>query len=138
MPELGGLPAGYRFPPLAFTVTPAEADAYRQAVGDESALFSAADAPLPPLLLVARALRLVMEQVGLPPGTLHGGQEGEFLRPAQAGRTLRLEASAPRAATRQGMRFITLETSVFQGDSAICRGRATLIVPQPSAVAPGA
>ena len=130
MAELGALPAGHRFPPLAFTVSVAEARAYRAAV--EDAVSDPDEAPLPPLLLIARALRLLLERTGLPPGTVHGGQEAEFLRPVRPGQPLRLEAALPRAATRQGMRLVTLETTVLAEDGApVCRGRATLIVPAP-------
>jgi len=115
--------------PATFTVTAEEARAYIQAVGDTSALYQQTAAPLPPLLLAARGLQLLMVQVEIPAGTVHGGQECEFLQPAYAGRELNLTASVPRAATRHGQRFVTLEMHIFDGAAPVCSGRASLIVP---------
>ncbi|MGI8913803.1 MAG: hypothetical protein ACR2JY_08465 [Chloroflexota bacterium] len=123
------LKASQLLAPASFTITPEEARAYLEAVDDRSALYQQTTAPLPPLLLAARALQLLMAQVELPPGTVHGGQESEFFQAAYAGRPLRLTASVPRAATRQGQRFVTLEMEVFDGDVLLCRGRASLIIP---------
>jgi acyl dehydratase len=134
------LTPGQPLSPATFAITPEEARAYAQAVGDASALYRRPEAPLPPLLLAARALRLLMAQVDIPPGTVHGGQDCEFFQAAYAGRDLRLTASVPRAATRQGQRFLTLELELRAGEALICRGRALLIVPQDSTptAAPGA
>lgn len=123
------LTAGQVLASAVFTISPAEARAYVQAVGDGSGRYHPVDAPLPPMLLAARGLQLLMAQVDIPGGTVHGGQEGEFFRPVYPGAALRLTASVPRAATRQGQRFVTLEMTIFEGDSPVCRGRALLIVP---------
>jgi hypothetical protein len=123
------LTPGQPLAPMTFTITADEARAYLQAVGDTSALYQQAPAPLPPLLLAARGLQLLMAQVEIPPGTVHGSQECEFFQPASAGQPLNLTASVPRAATRQGQRFVTLEMELFDGGTLVCRGRAALIIP---------
>jgi hypothetical protein len=123
------LTPGQPLAPATFTITMKEARAYVQAVGDTSAVYQQAAAPLPPLLLAARGLQLLMAQVEIPPGTVHGSQECEFFQSAYAGRPLNLTASVPRAATRQGQRFVTLEMEVFDGEALVCRGRAALIIP---------
>lgn len=123
------LAPGQALAPVTFTITAAEAGAYVQAVGDSSALYQQAMAPLPPLLLAARGLQLLMAQVEIPAGTVHGGQECEFFHPTYAGRPLHLTASVPRASTRQGQRFVTLEMEVREGEALVCRGRAALIIP---------
>lgn len=123
------LTAGQQLEPMTFTVTPSAARAYLEAVGDTADLYNAATAPLPPLLLVAHSLPLLMQQLHIPPGTVHGGQEGEFLQPVFPGHQLRLAATVGRAATRQGQRFLALELEFFDGDSLVCRGRTSLVVP---------
>jgi hypothetical protein len=123
------LTPGHALAPVTFVITAEEARAYIQAVDDTSVLYHQAAAPLPPLLLAARGLQLLMAQVEIPAGTVHGGQECEFLQPTYADRELRLTVSAPRAATRQGQRFVTLEMHIFDGAAPVCRARASLIVP---------
>lgn len=123
------LSPGQTLAPATFTITAEEARAYIRAVDDTSVLHHEAAAPLPPMLLAARGLQLLMRQVELPAGTVHGGQECEFLQPAYSGHELRLTASVPRAATRQGQRFVTLEMHVFAGVAPVFRGRSSLIVP---------
>lgn len=120
---------GRRFLPVTFRLTPAEVRAYRQAIGDAPGNEKDEEAPVPPLLLAARALHLLMAQVAIPAGTVHGGQECEFLAAVYADRELRLEASAPRAAIRRGQCFLTLEMDVADERGVLCRGRASLIIP---------
>lgn len=123
------LTVGQALAPATFTISQGEARHYIEAVGDISARYLHAGAPLPPMLLAARGLQLLMAQVEIPGGTVHGGQECEFFQPTYPGKELRLTASVPRAATRQGQRFVTLEMAIFESDAPVCRGRALLIVP---------
>jgi len=88
------LTPGHALAPVTFVITAEEARAYIQAVDDTSVLYHQAAAPLPPLLLAARGLQLLMAQVEIPAGTVHGGQECEFLQPTYADRELRLTVSA--------------------------------------------
>jgi hypothetical protein len=129
------LTVGQALEPATFTISQHEARAYIEAVGDASARYQQPDAPLPPMLLAARGLQLLMGQVEVPGGTVHGGQECEFFQPAYAGKEMRLTALVPRVATRQGQRFVTLEMAIFADDAPVCRGRALLIIPPVEPVA---
>jgi hypothetical protein len=137
VPSVFDLTAGQQLEATTFTITPAAVRAYLDAVGDASSLYDADSAPLPPLLLVAHSLPLLMHDLHIPPGTVHGGQEGEFLQPVCAGCDLRLVAVVGRTATRRGQRFLALELEFFDGDRLVCRGRTSLIVPETAWTGPG-
>jgi capsular polysaccharide biosynthesis protein len=123
------LTAGHRFAPVQVVVTAEEVQRYLQVVGDDAALYQEPAAPVPPLLLLARALAHLMEQVELRPGSIHGGQDCEFLGRAAAGRPLTLETSVERAATRQGQRILVVEMLLRDAEAELLRSRATLLVP---------
>jgi hypothetical protein len=123
------LAAGYQFRRSAFAVTATEARAYLQAVDDRWSGYALPGAPVPPLLLIAKGLGRLMAEIGLPPGSIHGSQECAFLRATPPSTPLLLQAEVSRAATRQGQRFITVDLTVHDGDQAVCRGRALLIIP---------
>jgi acyl dehydratase len=129
VPSPYDLTAGQPLEPATFTISQREARQYIEAVGDASARYHNPDAPLPPMLLAARGLQVLMAQVEIPGGTVHGGQECEFFRQSYPGEELRLTASVPRAASRQGQRFVTLELAIFADDAPVCRCRSLLIMP---------
>ena len=123
------LQPGHQFAAATLVIGAAEARAYLDAIGDSSELYAGDSAPLPPLLLIARGIRLLMSELDVRPGTVHGAQEVESLRPVVAGQTLRYEAGVSRATTRQGARFLAVDVTVLDAQGPVCRGRTTLLVP---------
>ncbi len=123
------LSAGHQFPRHSFSVTGEEVRQYLEAVGDQWPGYAQLDAVAPPLFLIAKGLGMLLAAIGLPPGSVHGSQECEFVHPVRPGTELVLEAGVTRAATRQGQRFVTVEMAAREDDMLVCRGRALLIIP---------
>ena len=80
---LSELPTGHEFSPPPFDLTREYLAAYASATRDTSAVYNEAGLA-PPLAVAARALGALLEVVGLPPGSLHTGQEIEMRAGVQA------------------------------------------------------
>ncbi|MBI4233582.1 MAG: MaoC family dehydratase N-terminal domain-containing protein [Chloroflexi bacterium] len=103
--------------------------AYVAAVGDGSTLYQESDL-VPPTALAALALRSILEVVTLPPGTMHGGQELQFLRAMRTGQRITCQAQVAHNSTRAGSRFLAIDLDVRdEGGEPVLHGRSTIIVP---------
>jgi hypothetical protein len=123
--SVADLPRGHAFAPAAFTLSAAEVAAYLAATGDTTDYGAA----LPPLALVAFALRSLQDQLSLPDGALHTGQEVEHLGEARAGEHFALTGRVAQRSERQGMVITVLEYEVASGGGPVVRGRTTLMAP---------
>jgi hypothetical protein len=120
------LPRGHAFAPVAFSLSHHDIDAYLRATGDATAYLDA----VPPLAVVALALRALQEQLSLPAGALHTGQEAEQVSEARAGETLTLSGRVAQRSERQGMVISVLEYEVTgEAGGVIVRARTTLMAP---------
>jgi acyl dehydratase len=105
---------------------------YIEAVGDRSRIFSQADdsAAAPPMAVAALSLRGVVEDLAIPGGTLHAGQELEFVRAVQIGETLECRATVRQNSVRGGWRFIVVQMAVEDATGReVMRGKSTLVLP---------
>lgn len=102
---------------------------YIGAVGDESPLYS--DGTLvPPTAVAALSLRSVIDDLSLPGGTIHAGQELEFKTVAKVGQELTCYTNLIQNSVRGNFRFLSVETRVEdETGSPIMRGKSTIIVP---------
>jgi len=108
---------------------------YVAAVGDGSAPISGDGRPdlAPPMAVAALSLRGVIVDLQVPAGTLHAGQELEFLRAVHVGETLNCRATLSQNSVRGERRFIVVQVSVEDGQGgAVMRGKSTLVVPAQS------
>src|SRR3990170_5930093 len=123
---------GHRFSPAALTLDGAALDAYREAVADESllSLERVLGEPLvPPLAVAAYALKALLEQIDLPPGSIHTGQEVSFRRVLRPGQRLEMQAQVSSASTRGGWRFVNINmTAADESGQVAMSGRATLML----------
>jgi acyl dehydratase len=107
---------------------------YVAAVDDGSPVQVDADggAPLaPPMAVAALMLRGVVNDLALPGGTLHTGQEMEFLRTVRAGDELDCTATVAQSSVRGGRRFVVFRLAVENGDGqTVLNGTSTLMVPE--------
>lgn len=104
--------------------------AYLDAVGDPSASGDLGiEADVPPLAVVALALRRLLERVELPAGTMHTGQVVRAVATVAAGEDLPMRWSVGRASTRSGSRFVNLDVRIERGGTLAVEGRVSLIVP---------
>ena len=83
--DFHSLARGDALPPVALSVSAEEAAAYLDATGEPTERWTDA---VPPLAQGALLLGALMEQMALPPGALHTGQEFAFLRAVAPGEPL--------------------------------------------------
>ena len=128
MTTLAALEKGHQFPPASFDLSEAWVDAYVASIEDEA--IGALDSGfVPPMAVAALAIRALLEQASLPPGTLHVGQELAFIAPVRLGETLTVAARIASRGKRAGWALIAVELRVAGDDGTVMTGRATLSFP---------
>ena len=83
-------PRGHEFSPATFTISPEQVRAYLDAIGDTNDYGD----DVPPLAAVALGLNALQEQITLPEGSLHTGQEVEHAAGLRAGEALKPSPAA--------------------------------------------
>jgi len=99
--------------------------AYLDAVGDTN---DYADT-IPPLAAVALALNALQEQIALPEGSLHTGQEVEHVAPVRAGGTVTLAGRIAQRSERQGFVISVIELEIAMSAGVAIRARTTIMAP---------
>ncbi len=84
---------------------------------------------VPPLALGALVLAALTDQMPLPTGTVHVGQEFEFLRPVTAGQELTARATVNRRTERRGTLLTTLSLELRAAGGLVLEGLTTLVTP---------
>ena len=105
---------------------------YMSAVQDESGLLNSRDGnPLvPPMSIAALSVGGVVQDLQIPGGSLHVGQELDFVRAVPVGETLRCETTVKQNSVRGGWRFMVLESEVQDSEGRrVMAGSSTVIVP---------
>src|SRR5579871_1982813 len=74
MLDLTALPAGYHFPSRSLLLDRETVDAYLAAVEDDASLYRGAGAVVPPLAVLALALRDLVDLLPRHPGAVHATQ----------------------------------------------------------------
>ena len=115
---------GYCFPRTEFQLTQEWVADYVDAVED-----SAIDAEVtPPMAVATQAIRILLSEMPLPPGALHGGQDLEFLRPVGRGEQLSLQARVANNSSRRGLTVVAVDLVVEDKSGAtVMRGRSTIM-----------
>ena len=129
--SLSDFPAGHTFEPIVLNVDPERARAYREAVGDARQLYDE-DGIVPPLALAAFALGALLNEVGLPPGTLHVNEALEFRRPVSTGAAVECRARVAQRSVRAGMIVSAVESELLVGGEVAVTARATVFCPVPA------
>lgn len=107
---------------------------YMAAVQDESGLLESPESiPLvPPMSVAALSVGGVVQDLQIPGGSLHVGQELEFVRVVPVGETLVCEATLKQNSIRGGWRFMVLESEVQDSEGrTVMAGKSTVILPVP-------
>jgi hypothetical protein len=123
--SISSFPRGHEFPSVEFTISTADIGAYLDAVGDGNDYRGS----VPPLCAVALALNALQEQIALPEGSLHTGQEVEHLSLVLAGDSLRLTGRIAQRSERQGFVISIIEFEVAAADGVAVRARTTIMAP---------
>ena len=113
-----------------YTLDDAAVSLYVRAVGDRSGLYESGDGVTPPMAVAALGLRGVVEDLHIPGGTLHTGQEMEFLAAVPAGAELRCEADVKQNSVRGDRRFLVVGIRMDDGGGRrVLNGKSTLVLP---------
>ncbi len=84
----------------------------------------------PPMALAALSLRGVVNDLSIPGGTLHAGQELEFLHPVPVGETVECRAVLSQNAVRGEWRFMVVHMEVEDGKGRkVMDGKGTIMLP---------
>jgi acyl dehydratase len=125
---LAALEKGHEFPPASFDLSDEWVGDYVASVEDEA--IGAVDGGfVPPMAVAALAIRALLEQASLPPGTLHAGQELAFTAPVRRGETLTVAARIASRGERAGWVLMGVELRVARDGASVMTGRATLSFP---------
>ena len=105
---------------------------YVEAVGDLSwPTYQTGDRVVaPPMAVAALWLRGVVNDLAIPGGTLHIGQELDFHGAVHVGETLDCRATLLQNSVRRGVRFMVVEADVADGTGRkVMGGKGTITVP---------
>jgi hypothetical protein len=123
--SISSLPRGHEFPRASFTVSGEQAQTYLRAVGDRGTYGDA----VPPLAVVALALGALQEQLSLPEGSLHTGQEVTHERALRTGEALTLTGRIAQRSERQGFVISVIEFEIASRAGVGVRARTTIMAP---------
>ena len=126
--SLSDLPAGHVFQPIEIVLDAGRCRAYRDATGDGLDVYEARN-DVPPLAVAAFALGVLLESVGLPPGTLHANESVQAHAVVPVGSTVECRARVAQRSQRGGWVVTVLESEMILGASAAVFARATVLCP---------
>ena len=123
------LKAGQQLTSRTFALEREAVAAYISAVEDTSLLY-ADGLWTPPTTVAALGLKGILEELEIPGGTVHLGQELEFLEAVGIGETLTCNAAIAQNSVRGQWRFLYVAVEVNAGNGRpVLKGRSTIMVP---------
>jgi acyl dehydratase len=131
--DYGALSPGQTISQHTYVIDDEMVARYVDAVQDESRVASVADGPelAPPMSIAALSLTGVVQDLQIPGGTLHVGQEFKFSGAVQVGSTLECIATLKTNSMRGGWRFMVVESVIIDGDDRqVMTGKSTITLPQ--------
>ena len=114
-------------------ITEGTLSTYLSAVQDQSALLSnnKGQTITPPMAIAALSLRGVIEDLKIPGGTLHVGQETSNVNLVPVGTELTCEATVLTNTVRGEWRFLTVTLKVTTNDETlVLSGKSTIMLPE--------
>ena len=132
------LKPGQPFSDRRYTLDSDAVDEYVRAVQDGNPPLSDESGRelVPPMAVAALGLRGVVEDLRIPGGTLHAGQEFEFASAIRVGDSLRCVARVSQNSVRGGWRFLSVEcaaTNEDGGGAETMRGKSVIMIPADAA-----
>lgn len=132
------LKPGQPFSDHRYTLDSDEVDEYVRAVQDDNPPLSDESGRelVPPMAVAALGLRGIVEDLRIPGGTLHAGQEFEFAAAVRVGDSLRCVARVSQNSVRGGWRFLSVDctaTNENGGGAETMRGKSVIMIPADAA-----
>ena len=123
------LSRGDTLPPIDLVITADDVRAYLDATGES---LEGWRVHVPPLMLDALMLGILLQQAELPPGLMHTGQEHQSRRPVRIGEPLTIQFRVASNAVRGGAIFAVFEAEARAGDQSAVTLRASVMAPKPA------
>ncbi len=121
------LARGEALPVIPVVFDAADVRAYLDATGEPHEHWTEA---APPLAVGALVLAALVDLMPLPEGTVHIGQEFQFLRAVTPGEPLEARLRVAQRSERGGAVVLALDLELYTGGGeAVLRGRATVVAP---------
>ena len=133
--DYGELQPGQEISRHSYQVDRSMVSDYVTAVQDENPALSdeCGDQLVPAMAVAALSIRGVVQDLRIPGGTLHAGQEFEFMSSVAIGSSLECVATLAQNSVRGDWRFLVIDchvTDVTDSDSAdVMSGKSTIMVP---------
>jgi len=127
--DLSQVQAGFAFPSQTISLDAAEVDAYIRAVEDPSPAYRGGGAVVPPLAILALAMRGLTDLLTRHPGSTHASQRLTVLRPVPVGSTVTAELIVRTRSERRGFAALILEARVHNAAGPALEGEMLLMVP---------
>lgn len=129
MATISDIAAGQELGEVRFQLDPSRVQGYIAAIEDRSELYHKSNL-VPPTAVAALGVRAILEELALPPGTLHAAQELTMHRAIAVGEEVSCMARVAQSSKRQGWQFVVVEyTFADDGGRAVLDGRTTLMIP---------
>ncbi len=131
--EYGDLEVGQEVSRHSYCLDVELVSSYVEAVQDESALLhtDGGDKLVPAMALAALSMRGVVEDLRIPGGTLHVGQEFEFSGAVMVGDSVNCVATLAQNSVRGDWRFLVVECLVAdEVGSEVMNGKSTIMIPK--------
>ena len=89
---------------------------------------------VPPMALAARTLGLLIEKLGLAPGTVHTSQEVTALKPVTVGQQISAQAKPSRPLRRGQWEFLNVQFTLYENHDGepgepVLKGKTTVMSP---------
>ena len=118
---------GDTLPPVPLDISAADVRAYLDATGEDPARWPDF---VPPIMLDALMLGVLLEQAELLPGLMHTGQEHQSHRPVRIGEPLSVQFIVISNAVRAGATFAVFEAEARAGDEVVATTRSSVMSPK--------
>lgn len=132
-PDLAALQSGASLPSQAFTLDRQSVAAYLAAVEDTAPMYGAHEPIVPPLALLALAMRGLATLIAQHPGSLHVSQRLALHGPVRVGEAVRVHLQVRARSERRGFAVLSLEVRVERAEgppaAPVLDGTIVLMVP---------
>ena len=129
--DYGELEPGTEVSSKEYHLEPGLVSDYVDAVQHEKGLLKDNDGRdmVPPMAVAALSIRGAVEDLRIPGGTLHAGQEIRFSQAVAVGTRLSCVATLTQNSVRGGWRFLIIDCSVTDDDTEVMSGKSTIMIP---------
>lgn len=131
-PDFHAFRRGDAVPPFSLRVRAADARAYLAATGEAEATVPLWAEHAPPLAVGALLLAGLMDEVPLPAGAVHIGQDFEFVHPIPLGAEVQVQMVIAQQSVRGGQNVIVFGSELSCGGVVAMRGRTMVAAPAPT------